>query len=69
MFKKINHLIKNNLILVKNISIQLADDKIQIFKTIYELLFIRLNLVNKIMRYKVNENKLINQVNNEKSIF
>ena len=35
----------------------------------YELLFIRLNLVNKIMRYKVNENKLINQVNNEKSIF
>lgn len=69
MFKKINHLIKNNLILVKNISIQLADDKIQIFKTIYELLFIQLNLVNKIMRYKVNENKLINQVNNEKSIF
>lgn len=69
MLKKINHLIKNNLILIKNISIQLADDKIQIFKTIYELLFIRLNLVNKIMRYKVNENKLINQVNNEKSIF
>lgn len=69
MFKKINHLIKNNLILIKNISIQLADDKIQIFKTIYELLFIQLNLVNKIMRYKVNENKLINQVNNEKSIF